>query len=258
LAQYQLGRRFGRMGWRLFGSRATQFVALFLGLPLFVFLNLALAQWGSGGSCHWQFPKWFGCVLHAHDSLAAGLIGAAGALFAAWIAWTAVQHQINADRERALADREEAERLLSQELTDFAEALAAALRRLAALPEDASYERSRAVYEAAAYMAERVSRKEWIANYQAMAGTLSWDRRIKYGTLLRGLDELRQFKAPETTRANHQEALSLMRRLAYAFMSCLPNTFCYFEGLFLGSAKAMSFADMVEEIAARGERSSES
>jgi hypothetical protein len=224
----------------------TQFFILLFGLPLFTFLVLALAQWGGGSSCHWQFPKWFGCVLDNHDSLAAGLIGAAGALFAAWIAWTAVQRQINADRERATADRAIAEQLLSTELTDYAEALAAALRRLAALPEDAMYDRSRAVYEAAAYMAERVSRREWIANYQAMADTLSWDRRIKYGTLLRGLDELQQFKAPETIRAHHQDALSLMRRLANDFMVCLPNTHHYFEGLFLGSAKAMSLADMVD------------
>jgi hypothetical protein len=232
----------------------AQFLILLFGLPLFTFLVLALAQWGSGSSCHWQFPKWFGCVLGDHDSLAAGLIGAAGALFAAWIAWTAVQRQINADRERALADREEAERLLSQELTDFAKALAAALRRLAALSEDASYERSVAVREAAAYMAEHVSRKEPIANYQAMADALSWHRRIEYGILLRGLDELRQFKQPETILVRHQEALSLMRQLANAFMLCLPNTSCYFEGLFLGSAKAKSLADIVEEIAARGDQ----
>ena len=72
----------------------TQFFVLLFGLPLFTFSVLALAQWGSGSSCHWQFPKWFGCVLDAHDSLAAGLIGAAMALFAAWIAWTAVQRQL--------------------------------------------------------------------------------------------------------------------------------------------------------------------
>lgn len=235
-------------------KRTTQFLLLLFGLPLFTFSVLALAQWGSGSSCHWQFPKWFGCVLNDHDSLAAGLIGAAGALFAAWIAWTAVQRQINADRERALADREEAERLLSQELPDFAEALAAALQRLAALPEDASHDRSRAVYQAAAYMVERVSRRERIANYQAMADTLSWDRRIRYGTLLRGLDELRQFENPELIRVRHQEALSLMRRLANDFMFCLPNTSHYFEGLFLGSWKAMTLADMVEDIAAPGDR----
>jgi hypothetical protein len=95
-----------------FVGRASPFIAVSFGLSLFVFLPLALAQWGSGSSCRWKFPLWFGCVLDAHDNLAAGLIGAAGALFAAWLAWRAVQHQINADRERALADRQEGDKQL--------------------------------------------------------------------------------------------------------------------------------------------------
>src|SRR5262249_39948162 len=37
----------------------------------------------------------------AHDSLAAGLVGAAGALFAAWIAWTAVQRQLEVQQQQA-------------------------------------------------------------------------------------------------------------------------------------------------------------
>ena len=117
-------------------NRTTQLVALLFGLPFFVFLPLALAQAGSGSSCHWAFPKWFGCVLAAHESLAGGLIGLAGVLVAAWMAWHAVQQQINSDRERALADRAEAERLLSEELPEYAEGMAAAWRLLVALPED--------------------------------------------------------------------------------------------------------------------------
>jgi hypothetical protein len=49
--------------------------------------------------------------LYVHESLAAGLIAATGALTAACIAWTAVQYQINAERERTTADRREAERI---------------------------------------------------------------------------------------------------------------------------------------------------
>ena len=233
--------------------RTIQFLLL---LFVLLFLVLALAQWGSGSSCHWQFPKWFGCVLEAHDSLAAGLIGAGGALFAAWIAWTAVQHQINAERERATADRVEAEQLLSTELSEYADGVAAALRYLSEVlhSETADKHPAQAVYEAVAYVAEHVSPTERIANYRAMADTLSWDRRIRYGLLLRGLDELRQFKDLKAIQADPQEALDLLRRLAYAFMSCLPNTSYYFEGLFLGSAKAMTLADMVEDIVARGDR----
>jgi hypothetical protein len=233
-------------------KRTTQFLLLFFGLPLFVFLVLALAQGGSGSSCHWAFPKWFGCVLAAHENLAGGLIGLAGVLLGAWAAWSAVQHQINADRERAMADRVEADRLLSEALTDYAEGMAAAWRRLAALPQVGVQLNARAVYEATAYMAERVSRSELIANYRAMADTLGWDRRMKYGALLRGLDELRQFRDPKSIQDDPQEALNLIRRLADDFEYCLPDTSSYFEGLWRRSHKAMTFADWVERIATRG------
>src|SRR5215471_7113218 len=113
---------------------------------------------GSGSSCQWKFPKWFGCVMTAHESLAGGLIGAAVVLLGAWIAWIAVQQQISFDRERAVADREEVERLLSEGLTEYAEGMAAAWRLLVALPKEADPDRAKAVFDATAYMAERVSR----------------------------------------------------------------------------------------------------
>ena len=101
---------------------------------LFVYLILALTEIGSGAGCHWAFPRWFGCVLGLHETLAAGLMGAAGVLIAAWMAWTAVQQQINADRERTVADRKEAERLLAEDLTNYADGMAAAWRELLAVP----------------------------------------------------------------------------------------------------------------------------
>src|SRR5262249_23479090 len=84
-----------------FQKTISQSLVLIFGLWSFTFLVLALAQLDSGSSCGWQFPKWFGCVLHAHENLAAGLIGAAGALFAAWIAWTAVQRQLKEQERQA-------------------------------------------------------------------------------------------------------------------------------------------------------------
>jgi hypothetical protein len=47
----------------------------------------------------WQ---WAGCVMAAHEGLAAGLIGAAGALFAAWLAFDAVQEQMRQERAREM------------------------------------------------------------------------------------------------------------------------------------------------------------
>jgi hypothetical protein len=45
-----------------------------------------------------QWPKYTGCTMAAHEGLAAGLIGAAGAIWAAVLAYIAIQHQIAAER----------------------------------------------------------------------------------------------------------------------------------------------------------------
>ena len=52
---------------------------------------------------------------------------------------------------------------------------------------------------------------------------------------------------PTAIQADPYEALGLLRRLANGFMHCLPISH-HFEGLFLGSAKAMSLADIVDHI----------
>lgn len=41
--------------------------------------------------CAWQFPKIVSCLLSARETLSAGLIGAAGAVFAGWLAYSAAQ-----------------------------------------------------------------------------------------------------------------------------------------------------------------------
>lgn len=46
------------------------------------------------------FVQGLGCAMSAHEGLAAGLIGAAGALFAGWLAFDAVQDQIRQERSR--------------------------------------------------------------------------------------------------------------------------------------------------------------
>jgi hypothetical protein len=45
-----------------------------------------------------QWPKWIGCAMAAHESLAAGLIGMGAAIFAAWVAYSGIQMQIEEDR----------------------------------------------------------------------------------------------------------------------------------------------------------------
>jgi hypothetical protein len=231
--------------------RAAPVVMLIVLLVLFIYLVLGLAQAGSGSSCRWAFPEWFGCVLTAHEALAAGLIGAAGALLAAWIAWRAVQQQINAERERMLADRVEAERLLTQELTDYAEGMAAAWRIIVALdelPPEQKPERSIHAREATAYMAERLSRPEPIASYRAMAQILGWDRRNKYTQLIRRIEEFGRFRNSEE-HWDLEDALRLMRWVSYDFEWCLPATSGFFGALWRRAPKAMTFAMYIEHIA---------
>jgi len=165
-------------------------------------------------------------------------------LLGAWIAWIAVQQQIHSDRERALADRAEAERLLSEDLTEYADGMAAAWRLL----EDATEDSFPAAHEAAAYMAEKLSRPEPIANYRAMAEILSWDRRRRYSGLLRGLEEFRRYIDPKIIQSDPEEILSLIRRVSVDFEYCLPTTSEYFHGLWRRSPKARSFADWVRYI----------
>jgi hypothetical protein len=41
-----------------------------------------------------QFPKWLGCAMAVHETLAGSLIAAAGALFGAWLAFSRLKDQI--------------------------------------------------------------------------------------------------------------------------------------------------------------------
>jgi anti-sigma factor RsiW len=81
-------------------------ISVFICLAVIVILILAFAHAGAlqatpdlskrcfetFGTAQW--PKWIGCAMAAHETLAAGLVGAAGALFAAWLAYSAVQRQL--------------------------------------------------------------------------------------------------------------------------------------------------------------------
>lgn len=58
-----------------------------------------------------KLPMWLGCAMTTYQDLSAGLLAGAGALFAAWLAFQAVQEQIEEaknDRERQQAEGKEA------------------------------------------------------------------------------------------------------------------------------------------------------
>jgi len=56
----------------------------------------------TAGFWHAQWPNWIGCVIAAHENLAAGLISSAVALFAAYLVWQKIQ---DAQKLRDVQDR---------------------------------------------------------------------------------------------------------------------------------------------------------
>jgi hypothetical protein len=78
-----------------------QGLLVFLATWLFAYAIMLIANLrpSSGGQCPWQFPKILSCLLGTN--LAGGVVGAGGALIAAWIAWMAVQRQIEEQQRQA-------------------------------------------------------------------------------------------------------------------------------------------------------------
>lgn len=103
-------------------------VGVFGGLTLIVISLLAFAHTyapiKSDARCfetvlNAQFPKWVGCAMAAHEGLAGGLIGFAGAIFAAWLAYSAVQDQLrNANEQLRAAEKWRAEERINEAARD--------------------------------------------------------------------------------------------------------------------------------------------
>jgi hypothetical protein len=88
------------------------------------------------GFMHAQWPKWIGCAIAVHEGLAAGLIGAAGALLAAFIAADAVWQQIRDARQQAKAADQRREGLELYNLRRVAEYYSRLLQPFDGAPGD--------------------------------------------------------------------------------------------------------------------------
>jgi hypothetical protein len=77
-------------------------IAIAIGLLVFADATAITEEGKKCAPSIWQsqWPRYLGCAMGAHEALAGGLIGAAGALFAAWLAFQAIQEQMQAEAER--------------------------------------------------------------------------------------------------------------------------------------------------------------
>ncbi len=116
-------------------SRLTKGTLLAAGLSIILGLTLASAvAWGPH-SCGLVIIKVIGCAIGSYESLSGGLLAADAAIFAGWLAWSAVQVTIAAKGRRARRNREEAELELQGDLTVIAPVrLAGSIRSPRPLP----------------------------------------------------------------------------------------------------------------------------
>jgi hypothetical protein len=85
-------------------------IAMIIGILVFADATAVLDEAKRCTPSIWQsqWPKYIGCAMAAHEGLAGGQIGAAGALFAAWLAFDAIQEQLTEERERRSRQQAEA------------------------------------------------------------------------------------------------------------------------------------------------------
>lgn len=92
-------------------------IIIALVLLMFVYVTLLVAATTDANGVCTRID--IGCLMRTYQDLSGGLIGAAGTIFAGWLAWLAVQSQLAHDREIATQIQREAKDVAISELRDI-------------------------------------------------------------------------------------------------------------------------------------------
>jgi hypothetical protein len=216
-------------------KRWKQGLCIVLGSVIVTVAVLAAAlAWGPH-HCKPAFPMIIGCAFSSYESLAAGMIASAAALIAGWLAWSAVQTQIEVDEKRASADRVEVEQILKQDIDTFADGLAAIWRILDSLDAEGA-EPDRTKLEGVICGIEAIAKENWLSTSRRMVTVLGWERRRKYEQLFDGLEDLRRFRNVDDFDVH--AALTIVRSVSWDFEFVQRETAEYFQGLWRRTPKA--------------------
>lgn len=223
---------------------------LVLGLLMVISSGLILASavaWGPH-SCGLVFIKVIGCAIGSYENLSGGLLAADAAIFAGWLAWSAVQVQVSAEERRATADRSEIENVLAIDVDDRADGLAAVWRLLECLenPENIDDLEVRSTkLEAVVFGINQITTKQWLDPAKEMVTSLGWSRRRLYQGLFAALEQLRTFI--EDAEFDASRAEGAVRDAANWFEALLPaDREDYFDGLPGRSPKAWPLAYAIQ------------
>jgi hypothetical protein len=178
-----------------------------------------------------QFPKWIGCAMAAHEGLAGGLIGAAGALFAAWLAFSTIQEQFAHERERRERGYEEAKQVAIVVLAQLVHAGSCALlainQALAAAGVDVG-QREQAVQLAITYLEGALNN----FNVREVVRDLGVEDRMLYVAICSTLEtvvDLTKSPGQQVSRREHlvnrQNALLNVRSYLRAFSTELADVY---------------------------------
>lgn len=208
-------------------------------------LAIALA-WGPH-RCEVAFPMVVGCAIGSYESLAGGLIASVAALFAGWLAWNAVQAQIEAEDRRRAADGVEVEEILKEDVDYYAEALRAIWRILEEADSegvDMTNAQTAQKIDGVMYGIGKITEPTRISSSRRMVGVLGWKRRRLYEEMFDQLEELSQF----TDKADFDvfDCMTTVRSLADYLQRIQPNVGQYFEGFFRRGGKAWTLGYAIE------------
>jgi hypothetical protein len=198
--------------------------------------------------CKPAFPMVIGCALGSYESLAGGMIASVAALIAGWLAWSAVQVQIEAEEKRAIADRVEVEKVLAQDVDTFAEALASIWKILEGI-DLGEAKIDQAKQDAIDYGIEAIAKENWLSTSRRMVTVLGWERRRRYEELFDGLEALRRFLKIDLVDIEIFNALDAVKSVSIDFELVRPETAEYFKGLFRRAGKAWTLGYAIARMA---------
>jgi hypothetical protein len=218
--------------------RYIQGASIILGSLVAIIIVLAAAlAWGPH-QCKPAFPMVVGCAMGNYEGLAGGMLAAATALFAGWLAWSGVQVQISAEEKRAMAERVEVEAVLRDDLDYRAEGLGSIWKILLVIdmapplsPDDI-----RELLSGVIYGIEKIASADWLNTSRKMIEALSWERRRYYNELFQGIERLGQFR--DVDNFDIDAALNTVRSVSDYFELLHPDTARYFKGLWRRTPKA--------------------
>ena len=229
-------------------NRCVQGFCIVFGSVVATVLVLAAAlAWGPHHHCKPAFPMVIGCAMGHYETLTGGMIAAGAALFAGWLAWSAVQVQIEAEAKRAAADRIEVERILQIDLDTFAGGLGAIWKILERFdPNKGDDDTNSMKLSGIIYGIKEIADDAWLSSSRKMVAALGWERRRQYEELFAKLEYLGRFRDIGMNTSDIAETLVAVRSVSSYVELLRPDTAQYFEGRFRRAGKAWTLGYAIE------------